>query len=320
MPTVQHFNDGWLYLVFGGLMLVSLIADVWYLRRNAEMTTRAAVWQSAAWVLVAAGFGALLWRMESRSVAAEYFSAYLMEYSLSMDNVFVFVLILRFFHVARQHYARVLFYGILVAIVLRLAFIGGGVALVTRFDWILYFFGAFLIYTGYNILTSGEEDNFDPQKNWGYKLASRYLRFTSGDGGGKMTVRNEKGKRMFTRLFLVMALIGTTDIVFALDSIPAAFAITQHVLVIVTSNVLAVIGLRAMFFMLMHAVGKFRYLQHGISFVLMFIGLKMLARIVHFELSTELSLLIIVCILGGSVVLSLLMPQKAEPPETPRQL
>lgn len=306
---IWYLGDAELYAVFTLVLLLSLGLDYWFLKRHTKMTTRAALSQSAAWVTLAVAFGGLLWMTEGRPVATQYYSAYLMEYSLSMDNIFVFVLILSHFSISEKHYGRVLFYGILMAIVFRLIFILLGVVLVQRFEWILYVFGAFLVYTGYKILMTDGDEDFDEQSSPMYKLARRYLPLSPDEGGGKMTVRDANGKRLFTRVFLVVAIIGTTDIVFALDSIPAAFGITQHTLAIITSNVLAVIGLRAMFFMLMHAVDRFRYLQQGISFVLMFIGLKMLAGIVNFHLPTELSLAIIVVILGGSVAMSLLIPE-----------
>jgi tellurite resistance protein TerC len=172
------------------------------------------------------------------------------------------------------------------------------------------------VYTGYKILVSDESEDFDEDSSPVYKLMKRALPLTADEGDGKMTIRDpQTGKKLYTRIFVVISIIATTDIVFALDSIPAAFGITRHMLVIVTSNILAVIGLRAMFFMLMHAVGKFRFLQQGISFVLMFIGLKMLVGYFNLHVPTELSLGIIAAILGSSIALSLLVPEKEETEE-----
>jgi tellurite resistance protein TerC len=279
------------------------------------MSVRAAFNQSLIWVALAVVFGIALRVFlphDEKIIAWEYFSAYITEYSLSMDNIFVFVLILTYFKVSIQYYPRVLFFGILMAIIFRLIFIGGGFILVQKFEWILYIFGAFLVYTGYEILFAKEENKFDPGSSRIYKFFKKIFRFTDEEGNGKLVIRKD-GKRLFTRLLLVIFIIGTTDILFAFDSIPAAFAISQHMLAIIPSNVFAVIGLRAMFFMLMNAVNKFKYLQHGISFVLIFIGGKMLVQIFHWNISTGLSLIIITAILIGSIILSVMVPKKKKP-------
>jgi tellurite resistance protein TerC len=305
-------NSLYLYSGFAIILTISLILDLRYLtRRSKPMSVRAAFNQSLVWVALAVVFGLLLVfiPVEGRIIAPEYFSAYIMEYSLSMDNIFVFVLILSYFKISSKYYPKVLFYGILMAIIFRLIFIGAGFVLIERFSWILYFFGAFLIYTGYNILFGGEGNQFDPGASRVYKFMKKRFSFTDEEGEGKMVIRKE-GKRLYTKIFLVVFVIGTTDVVFALDSIPAAFGITQQMLAIVTSNVFAVIGLRAMFFMLMNAVNKFKYLQQGISFVLIFIGGKMLAQIFKVHISTGLSLSIIAAVLIGSVVLSVLIPSE----------
>lgn len=303
-------TDSYLFYGFASVLVISLLLDINFLRKqSAGMSTKAAFMQSAAWVGLAVAYGVLLYYTDGRKVAAEYFSAYLMEYSLSMDNIFVFVLILSFFKISNKYYAKVLFYGILMAIVFRLLFISVGIAVVNQFHWVLYIFGAFLIYTGYKILFTNEEDQFDPAESAVYKLMKKYFPLVDDEANGNFTIIKD-GKKYYSLLFTVIVIIGTTDIIFALDSIPAAFAITQNMLVIVTSNIFAVIGLRAMFFMLMKAVDQFRFLQQGISFVLIFIGLKMLAQIVDYHIGTEFSLAIIASILGGSVVMSLIIPSK----------
>ncbi len=268
-----------------------------------------ALLQSIAWVGLAVVYGFIIFLEKGQTATAEYFSAYIMEYSLSMDNIFVFILILKFFRISDKHYAIVLFWGILAAILLRIAFIVIGAALVSQAQWILYVFGAILIYTGYKLFVTKEEEGYDPSKSWILKLLNKYLPITDSEGGGKFFIR-EKGKRLATRLFVVIIIISTTDIIFALDSIPAAFAITQDTMVILTSNIFAVIGLRAMFFMLSNAVSKFRFLHHGISVVLIFIGVKMLIQIFDVHLSTEWSLLIIILTLTLSILLSLVVKEK----------
>lgn len=275
------------------------------------MRFKAALLQSLFWVSLAVAYAVIIYLEKGRTATAEYFSAYVMEYSLSMDNVFVFILILNFFRVSTKYYALVLFWGILMAIVLRLFFITTGAAIIQQFHWVLYIFGAFLIYTGYKILATKEEDQFDPADSPVYKLLNKYLPITDSEAGGKFFVR-EKGKRLATRLFVVIVIIATTDIVFALDSIPAAFAITRDSMLIITSNIFAVIGLRAMFFMLSNMVGLFRFLQQGISLVLIFIGSKMLLQYFDIHISTEWSLVVILVTLGLSVLLSVLFPKKEE--------
>lgn len=273
------------------------------------MSLKQALFQSVCWVSLAIGYSIIIYLEKGRGATAEYLSAYIMEYSLSMDNIFVFILILNYFRVSQKNYALVLFWGILCAIVLRLIFITAGAAIVSQFHWVLYLFGAFLIYTGYKILFTNEDNEFDPADSAIYKLMNKYLPITDTEAGGKFFIR-EKGKRLATRLFVVIVIIATTDIVFALDSIPAAFAITRDSMIIITSNIFAVIGLRAMFFMLSNAVGKFRFLQQGISLVLMFIGAKMLIQFFEIHISTELSLLVIVGTLGISILLSSIIKEK----------
>jgi tellurite resistance protein TerC len=286
--------------------------DVLYLKRNKQgMTFRSAMWQSIFWISLAILYAVIIYLEKGRTATAEYFSAYVMEYSLSMDNIFVFILILNFFRVSTQYYALVLFWGILMAIVLRLIFISIGAAIIHQFQWILYLFGAFLTYTGFKLLVTRDDDKYDPAKSTVYKLINKYLPITDTEAGGKFFVI-VKGKRLATRLFVVILIIATTDILFAIDSIPAAFAITRDSMLIITSNIFAVIGLRAMFFMLSNMVGMFRYLQHGISLVLMFIGMKMLVQYFNIHISTEWSLVAILATLGLSVLLSVLIPEKVK--------
>ncbi|GDX47382.1 membrane protein [Bacteroidota bacterium] len=300
-------NPIYQYGFFMFIILTSLTLDILYLRRNkVGMRFKQALFQSVCWISLAVAYGYIIYLEKGRAATAEYFSAYIMEYSLSMDNIFVFILILNFFKVSDKYYALVLFWGILIAIILRLIFISAGSAIVSQFHWVLYFFGAFLIYTGYKILFTKEDDEFDPAKSPVYKLLNKYMPISDTEAGGRFFIR-EKGKRLATRLFVVIVIIATTDIVFALDSIPAAFAITRDSMLIITSNIFAVIGLRAMFFMLSNAVTMFRFLQQGISLVLMFIGIKMLIQYFDIHIHTEISLLVIIATLCLSIALSVLI-------------
>lgn len=303
-------SDQLTYLVFGLVLLIAVVVDLGLLsKRSAEISIKKAFGQTFFWVLLAFAFGAFLWWRQSSVTALEYVSAYLMEWSLSIDNIFVFILIFTYFKIRSDHVARALLVGILMAIVFRVIFITVGVVLVDRFYWILYIFGAFLVYTGVKIFTAKGESEFDPGSNPVYRLLNRLLPILHTDASGKISVKRD-GKRYFTNMFVVIVLLATTDIVFALDSIPAVFAISQDRLVIYTSNIFAVLGLRSLFFLLRGAVARFEYLQQGIAIVLIFIGAKMLAEgwLHHFFSKNELvliSLLVIVICLGGSMLYSL---------------
>ena len=299
------------YLVFGGVLLVAITLDLGLLsKRSAEVSIKKALLQTLFWVALAFAFFGFLWWKEGNVTALEYLSAYLMEWSLSIDNIFVFILIFTYFKIHSDHIARALLIGILMAIVLRVIFITVGVVLVEKFDWILYGFGVFLIYTGIKIFTVSEKESFNPATNPVYRLLNKVFPIHHDDVSGKFSVIRD-GKRFFTNMFVVIVLLATTDVVFALDSIPAVFAISQDRLVIYTSNIFAVLGLRSLFFLLRGAVAKFEYLQQGIAIVLIFIGAKMLAehwleRLFDKNELVLISLGVIVLCLGGAILYSLL--------------
>ena len=293
------------YLVFGIVLVLAVIFDLGLLsKRSATVSIKRALWQTLFWVALAVVFMFFIWFEQNEVKAFEYFSAYLMEWSLSIDNIFVFILIFTFFKIKPENYARALLIGILLAIVLRIIFITVGVALVQRFEWLLYVFGGILLITGIRLFTVRQESDFDPSKNIVYKWMKKILPIIPEDINGKFRVRRD-GKNFYTNLFLVIVLLATTDIVFALDSIPAVFAITQDKLLIYTSNIFAVLGLRSLFFLLKGAVSRFEYLQQGIAIVLVFVGLKMLAEIFHFTIPSYISLIVIIICLGGSIVYSI---------------
>jgi tellurite resistance protein TerC len=303
------------YLVFGVVLLIAIVLDLGLLsKRSTEIGIKKALIQTFFWVVLAFAFGAFLWWREDSVTALEYLSAYLMEWSLSIDNIFVFILIFTYFRIQSDHVARALLVGILMAIVFRVIFITVGVVLVEQFHWILYIFGAFLVYTGIKIFTVKGDEQFNPAGNPVYRLLNKLLPIYHQDVSGKITVKRD-GKRFFTNMFVVIVLLATTDIVFALDSIPAVFAISQNRLVIYTSNIFAVLGLRSLFFLLRGAVARFEYLQQGIAVVLIFIGLKMLAENWLHDLFSRnelvlISLLVIVICLGGSILYSLQMGRR----------
>jgi tellurite resistance protein TerC len=288
------------YLTFGVFLLLAIIFDLGRLsRKGTTISIRQALFQTAFWVAMAMIFCGFLWYEDGHKIAVEYFSAYLMEWSLSIDNIFVFIIIFSFFRVKSEYYARVLLIGILMAIFLRVIFITVGIAAVTRFHWLLYVFGAILVYTGITMFASRQDDEVDVEKNKVYRFVKRMLPLTGSDGGGKMRVTID-GKRRFTTLFVVVVLLATTDIVFAIDSIPAVFGITHEPIVIYTSNIFAVLGLRSLFFLLRGAIDKFAHLQQGIAVVLIFVGLKMLVEYFDVVIPTFVCLLVIlVCISGG---------------------
>jgi tellurite resistance protein TerC len=240
-----------------------------------------------------------------------------MEWSLSIDNIFIFIIIFSAFSVKEKLVSRVLLIGILMAIFFRVVFITVGVAVVTRFEWILYIFGAFLIYTGYHMFVATEDEEFDPKDSKVYRFLKRFLPLVPHDGNGKYIIR-ENGRPAYTTLFVVVIMLAAIDLVFALDSIPAVFGISRNKLVIYTSNIFAVLGLRSLYFLLRGAVSKFDYLQQGIAIVLVFIGAKMIGE--HWlnawlDKSTQvfLSLGVIICCISGSVMYSIFIPKKGEP-------
>jgi len=283
-------------------------------KKSKVITIKQALLQTFFWVMLALAFFIFMWIEQGQKSALEYLSAYLMEWSLSIDNIFVFILIFNAFSVKEKYYPRVLLVGISMAIILRVIFITLGVAIVQRFEWVLLLFGAFLVYTGYKMFTSNEDENFDPHNTKIYRFLKKFLPLAPHDGNGRYIVR-ENGKPLYTTLFVVVILLASIDLVFALDSIPAVMGISRDKLVIFTSNIFAVLGLRSLFFLLRGAVNKFDYLQQGIAIVLVFIGLKMLGE--HWinewlskELQVFISLGVILLCISGSIFYSIFMKKK----------
>lgn len=313
-------NESLLFGLFGAIIVIFLIIDLGIFNRNAHrVSTKSALYQSIFWVTISVGFGLLIYFYDGGSEPSlEYFSAYLTEYALSVDNIFVILLILRYFKVDEQHYHRILFWGILGALVFRAIFIFLGAYLIGQFHWILYAFGVFLMYSGVKIFFEDGQDEMDPGKNPILRWAKKYFRILPGDYGGKFMIKRQ-GKVFFTNLFLVILLIETTDLIFAVDSIPAAFAITQNEFIIYTSNIFAVLGLRAKFFLLAGIIDKFYLLQRGLSIILIFIGGKMLLEMFSIEVSTAVSFGVIITTLTGSIIMSILLPQENKAVATPKK-
>lgn len=306
------------YLVFGIVIIIALIFDMGlFSKKNTAITLKTALWQSLFWIILGLAYFVFLIYEENKTIALEYLSAYLMEKSLSIDNIFVFVLIFNAFRVKEIHYSRALLFGVLMAIVFRVIFITVGVELVNRFHWILYLFGAFLLYTGIKMFTASDEKEFDPQTHPVYKWLKKVFPLVPHDGGGKYVLK-ENGKRVYSMLFVVVVMLSVIDLVFALDSIPAVMGISTNKMVIYTSNIFAVLGLRSLFFLLRGAVSKFDYLQQGIAIVLVFIGIKMLGE--HWisqwlskNQQVVISLIVIVICIAGSIFYSFMQKRKGVP-------
>jgi tellurite resistance protein TerC len=297
------------YAGFIAFVVAMLVIDLrfFHAEEHEQTVKESAVWVGV-WVGLALAFGVGLWVLEGGQLAAEYFAGYLIEYSLSVDNMFVFVVIFSYFSVPRAYQHQVLFFGILGAIIFRGIFIAAGTALISNFEWVIYVFGAFLIYTAYRIWR-GATENIHPEDNPVLKFARRHMRTTPRYDGQKLfTVEN--GKRVATPLFIVLLFVETTDILFAVDSIPAIFGVTKEPFIVLTSNVFAILGLRALYFLLAGGIDRLHLLNYGLAIVLAFVGVKMLLEAVHIEVPIWLSLLVIVVVLGVTTVLSFRIPPK----------
>ena len=303
------------FLTICGLLL---ILDLAVLNRGAKViSAKAAIRNTLFFVSMGGLFAAYLaWEFGS-APALEFVTGYLIEYALSVDNLFVFLVIFTYFAVPAEHQHRVLFWGILGAIILRGVFIIAGAALLARFAWMIFVFGAFLVYTGVKLLFTGDE-SIDPSKNPMLLLCQRFLPVTSEYHGERFFVRQKVEnvtKLVATPLFLVLVVVDVIDVVFAVDSIPAIFAVTRDPFIVFSSNIFAVLGLRSLYFLLADLMGKFHYLKYGLGLVLAFVGLKMLLS-EWWHMPIALSLGVILALLSGAVLASWLFPPKT-PPELP---
>ena len=300
-------NNLLIYFVFGAVIVLALVFDLGLLsKKNTTITLKNALVQTIFWVVLALVFCGFIWFENGPEDALQYVSAYLLEWSLSIDNIFVFIIIFSFFGVKENNYSRVLLLGILMAIVFRILFIAVGSELVARFEWIMYIFGVFLVYTGIKMFSSSDEEEFNPEYNWAFRLMKKYMRTTNEEPNGRFIIKKEN-KTYFTTLSMVVIMLGLIDIVFAVDSIPAVFSIIpdpNKKLLIYSSNIFAVLGLRSLFFLLRGAASRFDFLQQGIAIVLVFIGIKML--IVHWvHIPVWVSLLMIIICISGSIFYSI---------------
>lgn len=303
-----------LLAIFAVIVIGFLVVDLGFLNRKAHRVEfRPALIQSIFWVAISVVYGILVFIFLGQEPGAQFMSVYVTEKMLSVDNLFVIMLIFSYFNIEEKYHHRILFWGIMGAIVFRAIFILLGTVIISQFQWVLYIFGAILIYTGIKLFSNKKEEHVDFEKTRVVRLAKKYLSFSTNHHNGKFLVR-ENGKLHFTMLFLIILLVESTDIIFAIDSIPAAFSITQDPFIIFTANVFAVMGLRALFFLLENVLHKFHHLQKGLSFILIFVGAKMLAGIFGLHISSLLSFAIIMTALSLSLMLSVAFPQKKDAP------
>lgn len=276
----EHFADldvaAWEWLAFGAVVVTLLLADLLLLHRDPKpIPIKEAAVETAAWVAIGLAMGVVVWLRYGAQAGGEYASGYLIELSLSVDNVFVWAVILTFFAVPKAYQFRVLFWGIFGALVLRAVFIFAGIALIERFEWVLYIFGAFLIYTAWKIARHDETEEVDYSKSRALRIVNRIVPSTDTFDDAKLFTRVD-GKRLATPLFAVLVLVEVTDVVFAVDSVPAVLAVAREQFIVFSSNAFAILGLRSMYFMLAGAAGRFRYLNVGLGVILAFVGVKML--------------------------------------------
>jgi tellurite resistance protein TerC len=300
----------WVWFAFFLFIAAMLALDLGVFQREEhEIRMKEALGWCIVWATLAFAFGALIWWWQGPVPAQQYIASYLVELCLSVDNIFVFILIFSYFKVEARHQHRVLFWGIIGAVVLRVAFILVGVSVIERFHWVLYLFGAFLVYTGIKMALPRKQDaKIDPEHNPVVRLFRRFFPVSEkGDGHRFTTIEN--GRRVATPLLLVLIVVETTDIVFALDSLPAVLAITRDSFVALTSNVFAILGLRSLYFALNGVMKLFRYLKIGLAIVLVFIGVKMLIE-PWVDVSISLSLGVIGGVLGTAILSSVLIPEK----------
>jgi len=301
----------WLWVGFSIFIVTMLGLDLGLFNRKAHTIRYREAWiWSAVWVTLALIFAGLVFHYQGSRRGLEFLTGYLIELSLSVDNLFVFLLIFSYFKVPARFQHRVLFWGVMGALVMRLTMIFVGAALINRFQWIIYIFGAFLVYTGIKMFKHDEVD-IQPEQNFAVRLVTRFLPIARHYEEEKFFTK-VNNKRTGTLLLLVLIVVEVTDLVFAVDSIPAIFAITTNTFIVYTSNVFAILGLRSMYFLLAGVVDKFRYLRTGLAIVLTFIGLKMLVVAIGYHIPIWFSLMFVALVLIGSVVASLVIPAKPD--------
>jgi len=301
----------WAWIAFVAFILAMLAIDLGLLHKRAhEVKLKEALTWCAIWISLAFAFNILVWVLHGPTQALEFLTGYVIEYSLSVDNIFVFILIFNYFHVPPAYQHRVLFWGIIGALTMRAGMIAAGVALITAFHWIVYVFGAFLVFSGIKMISS-KGKKFEPERNPLLKIIRRIVPLTDGFRGQAFFVRIAGGVYS-TPLFIVLVLVEFTDLVFALDSIPAILAITKNAFIVFTSNVFAILGLRSLYFALAGVMNMFRYLHYGLSAVLIFVGVKMVMNGIVGEgfIPIGVSLGVVAALIAASVLASIYIPAK----------
>lgn len=299
----------WLWIGFNVFVLVMLALDLGVFHRKTHVVTfRESITWTVVWVTLALVFNAWVWQHFGRQKGIEFLTGYLIEKSLSMDNVFVFALLFSYFAVPAQYQHKVLFWGVLGALVMRAIMIALGAALIAKFTWIIYVFGGFLILTGIKMILKREEE-IHPERNPVVRWFKRFVPVTPNYVGDKFFIR-QSGVLFATPLFVVLLLVEISDLIFAVDSIPAIFAVTTDPFIVYTSNVFAILGLRSLYFALAGMIEKFHYLKVGLGAVLVFVGVKMLLAHTAYKIDTMVSLFVIAAILAASIVVSLVRPRR----------
>jgi tellurite resistance protein TerC len=296
----------WTAFIVTVLFLLSIDLGI-FQRKAHAVSVREAMFWSAVWIVLSLSFGAWVYRAFGRQIGLEFFAGYLIEYALSVDNVFVFIVLFSYFSVPARLHHRVLFWGILGALALRASFIMAGAALIQSFHWVIYIFGGFLIFTGIKILSQGDAET-EPERNLVVRFFKRAVPMTSDYHSGKFMIM-EKGKLLATPLALVLVTVEFTDLIFAVDSIPAIFGVTRDPFIVYTSNICAILGLRSMYFLLAAVITRFAYLGIGLGIVLLFIGAKMLLS-GFYQIPIGWSLSVVAAILAGSVAVSIIWPSR----------
>jgi tellurite resistance protein TerC len=300
----------WFWILFNAMVLIMLALDlgVFHNKLHVVSVKEALVW-SGIWIFLALCFNGFIYYMFGETKALEFFTGYVIEKALSVDNIFVFVLIFSYFHIPAIYQHKVLFWGIVGALIMRVIFIFAGVALLEKFHWTIYIFGGILIFTGIKMLFN-KDKKIEPDKNPVIKLFKRIIPTTNELHGDKFFIKQNQ-KNYATPLFVVLIMIEITDLIFAVDSIPAILAVTQDHFIVYTSNVFAILGLRSLYFALANIIERFKYLAVGLAIILVFVGLKMVI-IDFYKIPIHFSLLIIVLILSVSVFFSLIMTKKTK--------
>lgn len=305
----------WAWAAVLGAILLMLAIDLFAHREAHVVSMREAAGWSVVWVTLGLAFGAVVWWVWGGELAAQYYAGYVIEKSLAVDNVFVFAIIFSYFAVPREYQHRVLFYGVLGALIFRAAFIAAGSVLIASFAWILYVFGAFLVVTGIRLAIHRNE-TIDPERSVVLRLFRRFIPVTDDFHGQKFVIRRAS-RWVATPLLTVLVLVEVTDIVFAVDSIPAIFAVTQEPFLVFTSNAFAILGLRAMYFLLADLMHRFVYLKLGLALVLVWVGVKMLLLDVY-KIPTAVSLAVVIALLTVAVTASWIRTRPSEPPAPAR--